>query len=104
MPVRQLSTQSPKPLQSVLSLRSNQPKQMNFTKSLAEYEQDLKSIKKTCAKLGKQYQNCTSVHETELIAEDLEDYRLDIIQLQITINEIIQNKPLKDCDASLFVY
>jgi len=39
-----------------------------------------------------------------LIAEDLEDYRQDIIELQIIINEIIQNKPLKDCDTSLFVY
>ena len=77
---------------------------MKFTKSLAEYEQDLKSIKKTYTKLGKQYQNCRSAHEAELIAEDLEDYRQDIIELQIIINEIIQNKPLKDCDSSKFVY
>ena len=77
---------------------------MNFTKSLAEYEQDLKSIKKTYTKLGKQYQNCRSAYEAELIAEDLEDHRQDIIELQIIINEIIQNKPLKDCDTSKFVY
>ena len=77
---------------------------MNFTKSLAEYEQDLKTSKKDYTKLGKQYQNCRSASEAELIAEDLEDYRQDIIELQIIINEIIQNKPLKDCDSSLFVY
>ena len=77
---------------------------MNFTKSLAEYEQDLKTSKKAYTKLGKQYQNCRSAHEAELIAEDLEDYRQDIIELQIIINEIIQNKPLKECDTSQFVY
>lgn len=77
---------------------------MNFTKSLAEYEQDLKTSKKTYTKLGKQYQNCRSAYEAQLIAEDLEDYRQDIIELQIIINEIIQNKPLKDCDTSKFVY
>ena len=77
---------------------------MNFTKSLAEYEQDLKTSKKDYTKLGKQYKNCRSAGEAELIAEDLEDYRQDIIELQIIINEIIQNKPLKDCDTSLFVY
>ncbi|NDG30032.1 hypothetical protein EB118_08125 [bacterium] len=77
---------------------------MKFTKSLAEYEQDLKSIKKTYTKLSKQYKNCKSAYEAELIAEDLEDYRQDIIELQIIINEIIQNKPLKNCSTSKLVY
>ena len=43
---------------------------MNFTKSLAEYEQDLKTSKKDYTKLGKQYQNCEVLTHQQTL-EDL---------------------------------
>ena len=61
---------------------------MNFTKSLVEYEQDLKTAKKTYDKLCKQYKRCRSSYQAEMLAEDIEDARQDVIELQIIINEI----------------
>jgi hypothetical protein len=39
-----------------------------------------------------------------MLAEDIEDLRQDIIELQILINEIRQGKRLKDCNVDQFVY
>jgi len=69
---------------------------MNFTKSLVEYEQDLKTAKKTYDKLCKQYKRCRSSYQAEMLAEDIEDARQDIIELQIIINEIYQSKKLAE--------
>ena len=69
---------------------------MNFTKSLVEYEQDLKTAKKTYDKLCKQYKRCRSSYQSEMLAEDIEDARQDIIELQIIINEIYQSKKLAE--------
>jgi hypothetical protein len=69
---------------------------MNFTKSLVEYEQDLKTAKKTYDKLCKQYKRCTSSYQAEMLAEDIEDARQDVIELQIIINEIYQSKKLAE--------
>lgn len=73
-------------------------------KSLHEYEQDLKDTKKSYDKLCKQYKRCRSSYQAETLAEDIEDLRQDIIELQILINEIRQGKKLKDCDVEQFVY
>ena len=73
-------------------------------KSLHEYEQDLKDTKKSYDKLCKQYKRCVSSYQAEMLAEDIEDLRQDIIELQILINEIRQGKKLKDCDVEQFVY
>jgi hypothetical protein len=69
---------------------------MNFTKSLVEYEQDLKTAKKTYDKLCKQYKRCRSSYQAEMLAEDIEDARQDVIELQIIINEIYQSKKLAE--------
>lgn len=69
---------------------------MNFTKSLVEYEQDLKTAKKTYDKLCKQYKKCRSSYQAEMLAEDIEDARQDVIELQIIINEIYQSKKLAE--------
>ncbi len=69
---------------------------MNFTKSLVEYEQDIKTAKKTYDKLCKQYKKCRSSYQAEMLAEDIEDARQDVIELQIIINEIYQSKKLAE--------
>ena len=69
---------------------------MNFTQSLVEYEQDLKTAKKTYDKLCKQYKRCRSSYQAEMLAEDIEDARQDVIELQIIINEIYQSKKLAE--------
>jgi prefoldin subunit 5 len=73
-------------------------------KSIYEYEQDLKNAKKSYDKLCKQYKKCKSSYQAEMLAEDIEDLRQDIIELQILINEIRQGKRLKDCNVDQFVY
>jgi hypothetical protein len=77
---------------------------MNYPKSLQEYEKELKDVKKSYDKLVKQYKRCKSDYQAEIIAEDLEDTRQDLIQLQMIINEIRQKKKLHEYDSAEFVY
>jgi F0F1-type ATP synthase membrane subunit b/b' len=77
---------------------------MKFKLSLQEYEKELKQAKKKYDKLCKQYKKCRSSYQAETIAEDLEDTRQDIVELQIIINEIRQEKKLHECDPTEFVY
>lgn len=77
---------------------------MKFKLSLQEYEKQLKIAKKKYDKLCKQYKRCKSAYQAEMISEDLEDTRQDVIELQIILNEIRQEKKLHECDPSQFVY
>lgn len=73
---------------------------MQFNKSLQEYEQELKQAKKYYDKLCKQYKKCKSSYQAEMIAEDLEDVRQDVIELQFIIDEIRQENKLKKYDQA----
>ena len=68
---------------------------MNY-KSIQEYEKDLKDVKKKYDKLRKQITRCKSDYQYEIMCEDLEDCRQDVIELQIIINEIYQSKKLAE--------
>lgn len=71
---------------------------MNF-KSIQEYEKDLKDAKKRYDKLAKQIKRCRSEYQYEIMCEDLEDCRQDIIELQILITELRKQKKLAEIDV-----
>lgn len=72
---------------------------MNYSKSLQEYENDLKEAKKKHDKLCKQLKKCKSSYQYEMIAEDVEDARQDVIELQIIITELRNKKKLSELYA-----
>lgn len=71
---------------------------MNF-KSIQEYEKDLKDAKKKYDKLAKQIKRCRSEYQYEIMCEDLEDCRQDVIELQILITELRKQKKLAEIDV-----
>ena len=71
---------------------------MNF-KSIQEYEKDLKDAKKKYDKLTKQIKRCRSEYQHEIMCEDLEDCRQDVIELQIIITELRNKKKLAEIDV-----
>jgi archaellum component FlaC len=71
---------------------------MNY-KSIQEYEKDLKDVKKKYDKLTKQIRRCKSDYQYEMLCEDLEDCRQDIIELQIIITELRKQKKLAEIDV-----
>lgn len=71
---------------------------MNF-KTIQEYEKDLKEAKKKYDKLVKQIKRCRSEYQYEIMCEDLEDCRQDVIELQILITELRKQKKLAEIDV-----
>ena len=71
---------------------------MNF-KSIQEYEKDLKDAKKRYDKLAKQIKRCRYEYQYEIMCEDLEDCRQDVIELQIIITELRNKKKLAEIDV-----
>jgi hypothetical protein len=71
---------------------------MNF-KTIQEYEKDLKEAKKKYDKLVKQIKRCRSEYQYEIMCEDLEDCRQDVIELQIIITELRNKKKLAEIDV-----
>lgn len=71
---------------------------MNF-KTIQEYEKDLKDAKKKYDKLAKQIKRCRSEYQYEIMCEDLEDCRQDVIELQIIITELRNKKKLAEIDV-----
>jgi archaellum component FlaC len=71
---------------------------MNY-KSIQEYEKDLKEVKKKYDKLTKQIRKCRSEYQYEILCEDLEDCRQDVIELQIIIKELRNKKKLAEIDV-----
>jgi archaellum component FlaC len=63
-------------------------------KTIQEYEKDLKDAKKRYDKLTKQIRKCKSDYQYEIMCEDLEDCRQDVIELQIIITELRNKKKL----------
>jgi len=73
-------------------------------KTLNEYQQELRQAKKDYDKLCKNLKKEKSSYKIEMLREDVEDMRQDIIELQIIINEMKQGKELHQCDSTQFVY
>jgi archaellum component FlaC len=71
---------------------------MNY-KSIQEYEKDLKEAKKKYEKLTKQIRKCKSEYQYEIMCEDLEDCRQDVIELQLIIKDLRQQKKLAEVDV-----
>jgi len=69
-------------------------------KSIQEYEKDLKDAKKKYDKLRKQIRQCRSDYQYEIMCEDLEDCRQDIIELQILITELRNKKKLAKLEVN----
>jgi hypothetical protein len=72
---------------------------MNYTKTLTEYEKELKEAKKRFDKLSKQYKNCRSVYQAEMVYDDLTILNEDIAELQLIVKELRQQKKLAELDA-----
>jgi archaellum component FlaC len=70
-----------------------------MNKTIQEYEKDLKDAKKKYDKLTKQIRRCKSDYQYEMLCEDLEDCRQDIIELQIIITELCKQKKLAEIDV-----
>lgn len=71
---------------------------MNY-KSIQEYEKDLKVAKKRYDKLTKQIKRCKSEYQYEMMVEDLEDTRQDVIELQLIIQDLRKQKKLAEVDV-----
>lgn len=72
---------------------------MNYPKSIQEYEQELKEAKKKYDKLTKKIRRCTSEYQYEMMCEDLEECRQDVLELQIIITELRNKKKLAEIDV-----
>jgi archaellum component FlaC len=70
---------------------------MNF-KSIQEYEKDLKDAKKRYDKLTKQIKKCRSEYQYEMLCEDLEDAREDVVELQLIIKDLRKQKKLAEVE------
>jgi archaellum component FlaC len=72
---------------------------MNYN-SIQDYEKQLKDVKKKYDKLTKQIRRCKSEYQYEIMCEDLEDCRQDMIELQLIIRDLRQQKKLAEIDVS----
>ena len=72
---------------------------MNYTKTLAEYDQELKEAKKKFDKLTKQYKKCRSAYQAEMMYDDLTILNEEIAELQMIVKELRQEKKLAKLDS-----
>lgn len=72
---------------------------MNY-KSIQEYEKDLKDVKKKYDKLTKQVRRCKSDYQYEMLCEDMEECRQDMIELQTIITELRNKKKLAELELN----
>lgn len=70
-----------------------------MNKSIQEYEKELKEAKKKYDKLTKQVRRCKSEYQYDILCEDLEDCRQDMVELQIIITELRKQKKLAEIDV-----
>lgn len=72
---------------------------MNY-KSIQEYEKDFKDAKKKYDKLSKQIRRCKSEYQYEMLCEDMEECRQDMIELQTIITELRNKKKLAELEVN----
>jgi predicted nucleic acid-binding Zn-ribbon protein len=69
---------------------------MKFTKSIQEYEQDLKEAKKKYEKLLKQMKKARSEYHYYNLSDEAEVLYEDIAELQMTITDLRKQKKLAE--------
>ena len=72
---------------------------MNYTKTLTEYEKELKEAKKKYDKLLKQMKKARSSFQYENLADEAEVLYEDIAELQMIITDLRKQKKLAEIDA-----
>jgi predicted nucleic acid-binding Zn-ribbon protein len=72
---------------------------MNYSKSIQDYEKDLKEAKKKYDKLLKQMKKARSSYQYENLADEAEVLYEDIAELQMTITDLRKQKKLAEIDA-----
>jgi hypothetical protein len=58
------------------------------TKTIKDFEKELKAEKKKYDKLTKQIKKCKGLNQYEMMREDVEDCRQDIIELELVIQDM----------------
>lgn len=71
---------------------------MNYN-SIQEYEKQLKDAKKKYEKITKQIRKCKSEYQYEMLCEDLEECRQDVLELQMIISDLRNKKKLAEIDV-----
>jgi len=71
---------------------------MNYN-SIQEYEKQLKDAKKKYDKITKQIRKCKSEYQYEMLCEDLEECRQDVLELQMIISDLRKQKKLAEIDV-----
>ena len=72
---------------------------MNYSKSIQDYEKELKEGKKKYEKLLKQMKKARSSYQYENLADEAEVLYEDIAELQLIVKELRQQKKLAELDA-----
>lgn len=72
---------------------------MNYSKSIQDYEKDLKEAKKRYDKLLKQMKKARSSYQYENLADEAEVLYEDIAELQMTITDLRKQKKLAEIDV-----
>lgn len=71
---------------------------MNYN-SIQEYEKQLKDAKKKYEKITKQIRKSKSEYQYEMLCEDLEECRQDVLELQMIISDLRNKKKLAEIDV-----
>jgi len=72
---------------------------MNYSKSIQDYEKDLKEAKKKYDKLLKQMKKARSSYQYENLADEAEVLYEDIAELQMIITDLRKQKKLAEIDV-----
>lgn len=72
---------------------------MNYSKSIQEYEKDLKDVKKKYDKILKQMKKARSSFQYENLSDEAETLYEDIAELQLIITDLRKQKKLAEIDA-----
>ena len=72
---------------------------MNYSKSIQDYEKDLKEAKKKYDKLLKQMKKARSSFQYENLADEAEVLYEDIAELQMIITDLRKQKKLAEIDV-----
>ena len=72
---------------------------MNYSKSIQDYEKDLKEAKKRYDKLLKQMKKARSSYQYENLADEAEVLYEDIAELQMIITDLRKQKKLAEIDV-----
>jgi predicted nucleic acid-binding Zn-ribbon protein len=72
---------------------------MNYSKSIQDYEKELKEGKKKYEKLLKQMKKARSSYQYENLADEAEVLYEDIAELQMMITDLRKQKKLAEIDA-----